>query len=63
MVETVNAAAGRMILVVHGAEHPLAAGATATFEADATHVCRGAGTGPCDLITTVHLSAAPELRG
>lgn len=44
-----------MVLVVDGVEHPLAAGQTAAFGGDAPHAYRGAGTGPCTLIMTVHL--------
>ncbi|MEV8553871.1 XRE family transcriptional regulator [Streptomyces glaucescens] len=55
VVETVSVTAGRMVLVVDGAEHPVAAGQTATFDADAPHTYRGAGDEECHLIMTVHL--------
>ncbi|GAA3183411.1 MULTISPECIES: helix-turn-helix domain-containing protein [Streptomyces] len=57
VVETVSVTAGRMVLVVDGAEHAVAAGETATFDADTPHAYRGAGTGTCHLIMTVHLPA------
>ncbi|MEV5878786.1 XRE family transcriptional regulator [Streptomyces sp. NPDC052101] len=59
VVETVSVTAGRMTLVVDGAEHPLEAGQTATFDGDAPHAYRGAGTGTCHLIMTVHLPPGP----
>ncbi|WP_371495262.1 XRE family transcriptional regulator [Kitasatospora sp. NBC_00374] len=62
VVETVSVTAGAMTLVVDGTEYPLAAGTTATFEADVPHTYRGAGTGPCDLVMTVHLPAGPAPR-
>ncbi|MFF9479545.1 helix-turn-helix domain-containing protein [Streptomyces sp. NPDC014733] len=55
VVETVTVLTGRMVLVVDGTEHPVAAGQTATFDADTPHAYRGAGTGTCRLIMTVHL--------
>lgn len=58
VVETVSVTRGRMILVVDGTEHPVTAGATASFDADTPHTYQGAGTGPCDLIMTVHLPPA-----
>lgn len=48
-----------MTLVVDGAEHPLEAGQTATFEGDAPHTYRGSGTGSCHLIMTVQLPPGP----
>lgn len=57
--ETVSVTAGRMILVVDGAEHEVAAGQTATFDGDVPHTYRGAGTGTCQLIMTVHLPPGP----
>ncbi|MFD3530704.1 helix-turn-helix domain-containing protein [Streptomyces sp. NPDC058664] len=59
VVETVSVTAGRMTLVVDGVEHALEAGQTATFEGDAPHAYRGAGTGTCHLIMTVHLPPGP----
>lgn len=59
VVETVSVTAGEMVLVVDGAEHPVVAGQTATFDADHTHTYRGSGTGPCHLIMTVHLPPGP----
>ncbi|MER8184948.1 XRE family transcriptional regulator [Kitasatospora sp. NPDC094015] len=59
VVETVSVTAGRMTLVVDGAEHALDAGRTATFEGDVAHSYRGAGTGTCHLIMTVHLPPGP----
>ncbi|MGW1836060.1 helix-turn-helix domain-containing protein [Streptomyces sp. NPDC002067] len=62
VVETVSVTSGRMTLIVDGTEHPVAAGQTATFDADAPHTYRGSGTGTCHLIMTVHLppgSGAP----
>lgn len=57
--ETVSVTAGRTILVVDGAEHEVAAGQTATFDGDVPHAYRGAGTGTCQLIMTVHLPPGP----
>ncbi|GGW12549.1 helix-turn-helix domain-containing protein [Streptomyces capoamus] len=59
VVETVSVTAGRMTLVVDGAEHTVEAGQTATFDADAPHTYRGSGTGSCHLIMTVHLPPGP----
>ncbi|AEW99029.1 helix-turn-helix domain-containing protein [Streptantibioticus cattleyicolor] len=59
VVETVSVTAGRMTLVVDGTEYPLDAGQTATFDADAPHTYRGAGTATCHLIMTVHLPPGP----
>ncbi|MFI6036091.1 helix-turn-helix domain-containing protein [Streptomyces sp. NPDC051315] len=59
VVETVSVTAGRMTLIVDGAEHPLEAGQTATFYGDAPHTYRGTGTGTCHLIMTVHLPPGP----
>ncbi|MFH8629100.1 helix-turn-helix domain-containing protein [Streptomyces lydicus] len=59
VVETVSVTAGRMTLVVDGTEHPVEAGQTATFDADAPHTYRGAGTKTCHLIMTVHLPPGP----
>ncbi|WP_236244060.1 helix-turn-helix domain-containing protein [Streptomyces sp. CC210A] len=60
VVETVSVTSGRMVLVVDGAEHTVAAGETATFDGDASHVYRGAGTEPCHLIMTVQLPPGPQ---
>ncbi|MFE8914938.1 helix-turn-helix domain-containing protein [Streptomyces globisporus] len=59
VVETVSVTAGRMVLVADGAEHPVGAGQTATFDGDVPHAYRGAGTGTCHLVMTVHLPPAP----
>ncbi|GHF38663.1 helix-turn-helix domain-containing protein [Streptomyces griseosporeus] len=63
VVETVSVTAGRMVLVVDGTEHTLEAGQTATFDGDTSHTYRGAGTGPCHLIMTVHLPPGPAAGG
>ncbi|MEU7169485.1 XRE family transcriptional regulator [Streptomyces morookaense] len=55
VTETVSVTAGQMVLVVDGAEYPVAAGETAAFDGDTAHTYRGAGTGTCHLIMTVHL--------
>ncbi|MCX4911993.1 helix-turn-helix domain-containing protein [Streptomyces sp. NBC_00687] len=59
VVETVSVSTGEMVLVVDGIEHPVAAGQTATFDANHAHTYRGTGTGPCHLIMTVHLPPGP----
>ncbi|MEU9982887.1 XRE family transcriptional regulator [Streptomyces sp. NPDC050856] len=59
VVETVSVTAGRMTLVVDGAEHLVEAGQTAAFDGDAAHTYRGAGTGTCHLIMTVHIPPGP----
>ena len=59
VVETVSVTAGRMTLIVDGTEHTVEAGQTATFEGDAPHTYRGAGTKTCHLIMTVHLPPGP----
>ncbi|MEU7117913.1 helix-turn-helix domain-containing protein [Streptomyces zaomyceticus] len=59
VVETVSVIAGRMVLIVDGAEHPVEAGQTATFDGDAPHTYRGVGDEPCHLIMTVHLPPGP----
>ncbi|GHA01969.1 helix-turn-helix domain-containing protein [Streptomyces echinoruber] len=59
VVETVSVTSGRMTLVVDGAEHPVEAGQTATFDGDTPHAYRGAGTEPCHLVLTVHLPPGP----
>ncbi|GHJ97802.1 XRE family transcriptional regulator [Streptomyces sp. NE5-10] len=59
VMETVSVTAGEMVLVVDGTEYPVAAGQTATFDADTTHAYRGAGTQTCYLIMTVHLPPGP----
>ncbi|WP_225828392.1 helix-turn-helix domain-containing protein [Streptomyces naphthomycinicus] len=59
VVETVSVTSGRMTLIVDGAEHQVEAGQTATFDGDTQHTYRGAGTGPCHLIMTVHLPPGP----
>jgi hypothetical protein len=48
-----------MTLIVDGAEHTVEVGQTATFDGDAPHTYRGAGTEPCHLIMTVHLPPGP----
>ncbi|MGY1577408.1 helix-turn-helix domain-containing protein [Streptomyces sp. MN13] len=59
VVETVSVTAGRMILIVDGTEHPVEAGQTASFDGDAPHTYRGAGTETCHLIMTVHIPPGP----
>ncbi|MFI8823511.1 helix-turn-helix domain-containing protein [Streptomyces sp. NPDC053431] len=59
VVETVSVTSGRLVLVVDGGEHPVEAGQTATFDGDAAHAYRGAGTETCHLIMTVHLPPGP----
>ncbi|MBO4256264.1 helix-turn-helix domain-containing protein [Streptomyces griseorubiginosus] len=59
VVETVSVISGRMTLVVDGSEHTVEAGQTATFDGDAPHTYRGAGTETCHLIMTVHLPPGP----
>ncbi|PVE12998.1 helix-turn-helix domain-containing protein [Streptomyces scopuliridis] len=59
VVETVSVTSGRMTLVVDGTEHTVEAGQTATFDGDAAHTYRGAGTETCHLIMTVHLPPGP----
>ncbi|MFF9586450.1 helix-turn-helix domain-containing protein [Streptomyces achromogenes] len=59
VVETVSVTSGRMTLIVDGAEHPVEAGQTAAFDGDVPHAYRGAGTGTCRLIMTVHLPPGP----
>ncbi|MFF3503338.1 helix-turn-helix domain-containing protein [Streptomyces sp. NPDC003247] len=58
VTETVSVTAGQMVLIVDGAEYPVAAGQTATFDGDTAHTYRGTGTGTCHLIMTVHLPPA-----
>ncbi|MET8945127.1 XRE family transcriptional regulator [Streptomyces sp. NPDC004542] len=62
VVEAASVTSGRMVLVVDGTEHPVEAGQTATFAADAAHTYRGTGTGTCHLIMTVHLPPGPPAR-
>ncbi|GAB2841228.1 helix-turn-helix domain-containing protein [Actinocorallia aurea] len=59
VVETISVTSGRMVLTVDGADHPLEAGETATFNGNAPHTYRGAGTEPCHLIMTVQLPPGP----
>ncbi|MGW5770453.1 helix-turn-helix domain-containing protein [Streptomyces longwoodensis] len=59
VVETISVTAGRMTLLVDGAEHAVAAGQTATFDGSASHTYRGAGTETCHLVMTVHLPPGP----
>ncbi|MER6474548.1 helix-turn-helix domain-containing protein [Streptomyces collinus] len=59
VTETISVTRGEMVLVVDGAEFPVAAGQTAAFDADATHTYRGAGAETCHLIMTVHLPPGP----
>ncbi|MFG7943481.1 helix-turn-helix domain-containing protein [Streptomyces cacaoi] len=59
VTETVSVTAGEMVLVVDGAEYPVGAGETATFDGDTAHAYRGAGSGTCHLIMTVHLPPGP----
>ncbi|CAM5415127.1 hypothetical protein STENM223S_05590 [Streptomyces tendae] len=60
VVETVSVITGQMELIVDSTEHPVEAGQTATFDGDAPHAYRGAGTGTCHLIMTVHIPAGPN---
>ena len=55
VTETLTVVRGQMRLVLDGTAHPLLAGRTTTFAADAPHAYEGAGRGPCELIMTVHL--------
>ncbi|GHH83482.1 XRE family transcriptional regulator [Streptomyces sulfonofaciens] len=59
VVETLTVVSGRMTLVADGTEHTVEAGRTATFDGDVPHTYRGAGSGPCDLVMTVHLPPGP----
>ncbi|MFF8837515.1 helix-turn-helix domain-containing protein [Streptomyces sp. NPDC015130] len=59
VTETVSVTTGEMVLVVDGTEYPVTAGQTAGFDGDAAHTYRGAGTGTCHLIMTVHLPPGP----
>ncbi|MFD0076231.1 helix-turn-helix domain-containing protein [Streptomyces sp. NPDC127166] len=59
VVETVSVTAGRMTLIVDGAEHTVEAGQSATFAGPAAHVYHGAGETACHLIMTVHLPPDP----
>lgn len=63
VVETLSVTAGRMVLVVDGAEYAVEAGQTATFDGDAPHAYRGAGTASCDFVMTVHLPPGPAPAG
>jgi transcriptional regulator with XRE-family HTH domain len=55
--ETLTVIRGRLLLWLGDAAHPLRAGATSAFAADAPHAYEGAGRGPCELIMTVQLPA------
>ncbi|MFC8538135.1 helix-turn-helix domain-containing protein [Streptomyces sp. NPDC057249] len=59
VVETLSVTAGQMVLIADGAEHPVGTGQTATFDGDVPHSYRGAGTGTCHLIMTVHIPPVP----
>lgn len=59
VVETISVTAGRMTLLVDGTEHAVEAGQTATFDGNASHTYRGAGTETCHLVMTVHLPPGP----
>ena len=63
VVETISVIQGRLLLVIDGAEHPVAAGATATFHADVPHTYQGAGTESCELVMTVQLPPAAPRNG
>ncbi|MFI9592849.1 helix-turn-helix domain-containing protein [Nonomuraea sp. NPDC052265] len=63
VVETLSVVSGRMTLILDGVEHPVEAGQTATFDGDAPHGYRGAGTGTCDMIMTVQLPPGPWTLG
>lgn len=59
VTETISVTAGELVLVVGGAEYPVRAGQTATFDGDDSHTYRGTGTETCHLIMTVHLPPGP----
>ncbi|MGV9533244.1 helix-turn-helix domain-containing protein [Streptosporangium sandarakinum] len=59
VTETISVTAGQMVLVVDGAEYPVKAGQTVTFDGDTAHTYRGSGNGTCQLIMTVHLPPGP----
>ncbi|MEV5586548.1 cupin domain-containing protein [Nonomuraea pusilla] len=59
VVETVSVTAGRMTLVVDGAEHAVEAGQTATFNGDVPHAYRGSGDETCRPVMTVQLPPGP----
>lgn len=59
VVETASVTSGRMTLVVDGEEYTVETGQTATFDGDAPHTYRGAGSETCHLIMTVHLPPGP----
>ncbi|MEU4722302.1 cupin domain-containing protein [Nonomuraea dietziae] len=59
VVETISVISGQMTLIVDGTAYELEAGQTATFNGDAPHTYRGAGTDTCHLIMTVHLPSGP----
>ncbi|GAA3427872.1 helix-turn-helix domain-containing protein [Streptosporangium sandarakinum] len=59
VTETISVTAGQMVLVVDGAEYPVKAGQTVTFDGDTAHTYRGSGNGTCHLIMTVHLPPGP----
>ncbi|MEU5866597.1 XRE family transcriptional regulator [Nonomuraea sp. NPDC047529] len=63
VVETLSVVSGRMTLILDGVEHSVEAGQTATFDGDAPHGYRGAGTGACSMIMTVQLPPGPWALG
>ncbi|GGP94418.1 hypothetical protein GCM10010266_16870 [Streptomyces griseomycini] len=58
-METVSVTSGRMTPVADGTQHPVEAGRTAAFDGDTPRTYRGAGSGTCHLIMTVHLPPGP----
>ena len=61
VTETLTVVRGQMLLGIGDVVHPLRAGQTTAFSAEAPHSYEGAGRGPCELLMTVHLPA--EHRG
>ncbi|AQZ61787.1 Putative transcriptional regulator [[Actinomadura] parvosata subsp. kistnae] len=55
VVETISVTAGRLTLVLDGAEHTVEAGQTATFDGNVPHSYRGSGPETCTMIMTVQL--------
>ncbi|MCA6092861.1 XRE family transcriptional regulator [Streptomyces sp. SCA3-4] len=57
-VEMLTVRSGRLTLVVDGEEHEVAAGTSATFEADAAHTYRNDGTEPVEITMVVAVPPA-----
>jgi transcriptional regulator with XRE-family HTH domain len=55
IVETITVLSGAAVIIVDGTDHPLRAGMTATFAADAAHSYRASGHEGAELLMTVHL--------